>query len=253
MLAAKVAVAGRAVPIAWRVVWKGHFSPKDKSRNEIEAKLLHWLARILPAGRWVLVADRGFARAGLIQKLKACGVDFVIRASGNTWVETEQFAGLLDDAPRKAGKLLWSAQAAYQKSRRVQVALAVSHAEPAPEPWYLITSLQDPKEAVCHYRRRMWIEESFRDAKSRLGLDRLWMAEPDRMERMMILVAVVMLLSVLVGLRWRRRHPGRDPQLSTKRRGGALSVFRTGRELIRQHGLPADLARTRLLPAGAVP
>ena len=41
-----------------------------------------------------------------------------------------------------------------------------------PEPLWIITDL-DPKEALSIYRKRMAIEESFRDLKSLLGLERL--------------------------------------------------------------------------------
>jgi hypothetical protein len=45
------------------------------------------------------------------------------------------------------------------------------------EPWYLATSLESVKEsvksAVSCYQQRGWIEQSFKDAKSRLGLARV--------------------------------------------------------------------------------
>jgi len=93
---------------------------------------------------------------------------------------------------------------------------------------------------------RMWIEDRFRDAKSVLGLKKLWPARPERIERMLILVAAVMLLSILVGLDYIRRFPNRDPQPTTKRKGRTLSVFRLGLELIRQNALPPSLGRLKL-------
>ena len=62
-------------------------------------------------------------------------------------------------------------------------------------------------------------------------------------------MAIVMAVAILTALDWMRRHPGRDPQLSTHRRGRTLSLFRLGLELIRQRGLPPRLAHLRLSTA----
>ena len=126
-------------------------------------------------------------------------------------------------------------------------ATVVTRAEPAPEPWHLVTNAEGIRPVVELYRRRMWTEQSFRDARSGLALEKLWTARVDRIERMITLVAIVMLLSVLSGLAWRRRHGGRDPRLSTKRGGGALSIFRLGLLLLREHGIPPPPSRLALI------
>lgn len=249
LLAAKVAVDGRAVPIAWHVVRKGVFSRRKRSRNHVEERLIERLCRTVDPARWILVADRGFARASLFAKLAELGVDYVIRAPGGTWIETRRFAGLLDNLPRRASRLRRHDQVLYHKRRRLPVGLVICHREPAPEPWYLVTNVPGKGEVEAIYHKRMWIEESFRDAKSNLGLSRLWLAEPDRIARMMILVAIVMLLAILTALEYKRRWGERDPQLSTKRRGRSLSLFRLGFELLRLHGPPPGLSQLRLLSA----
>jgi hypothetical protein len=249
LLAAKVAVDRRAVPIAWEVVRKGAFSRRKRSRNHVEEKLIDRLRRVIGSDRWVLVADRGFARVSLFKKLSEWHVRYVIRASGSTWVEGGRFSGLLDNVPRSAGMHRRYKQVRYHKRQRLPVDLVVSHREPAPEPWYLVTNVEATAARIASvYRKRMWIEQSFRDAKSNLGLSRLWLAEPERIARLLILLAIVMLLAILTGRDYRRRYGERDPQLSTKRRGGALSVFRTGLLLLQLHGPPLRLYRLRLFP-----
>jgi hypothetical protein len=245
LLAAKVALRRRAVPVAWAVMRKDQFDKDHKSRNSVEEQLIEHLAVALSRVRWVLVADRGFARASLIKKLLRWRISFVIRAIGTTWVQSGAFNCILDNVPRRPGRARRYEEVLYHRTKKVPVSLVLTHREPAAEPWYLITNLQGLKEPVLAYRRRMWIEESFRDAKSNLGLDTLWLASPERMERMMILVAVGMLLAVLVGAHYLMRHGERDPQLSTKRRGGTLSIFRLGLELIRAYGLPPGLSKLR--------
>jgi hypothetical protein len=261
MLCASAVVGRRAAPLAWTVMHKGRFEKDRKSRNDVEEKLLLRLRGALGKHRWVLVADRGFARADLAAKLSGWGVRFVIRACGGTWVEGSGLRGVLDNVPRPARRMRRYEEVLYHRTRRVPVSLVVSHAEPAAEPWYLVTNVEGLKEVVALYRKRMWIvapkvclarrgsvrrAEGFRDLKSGLGLKKLWLATTARIERLFIIAAVVMLLSLLTALEWMSRCGERDPQLSTKRRGGALSLFRCGLELIRLLGIPPQLHRTRL-------
>lgn len=250
MLAAKVAVARRAVPLAWSIMHKGHFTKERKSRNQAEEQMILRVRELFGPYPWALVADRGFARAGLLVKLDGWGVCYTVRASSNVWVEGAGCSGPLGNWPRRVGAARRYDRVHYHKSQRVRVSLVIAHAEPAPEPWYLVTNVQGKARAIANlYRRRMWIEEAFRDAKSNLGLRGLWLATCERMERLLIVMAVAMMLCVLTALKWRSDSGGKDPQLSTKRRGGALSVFREGLEWLRQYGVPVGLGRLRITPA----
>ena len=246
LLAAKALVARRALPLAWLVMVKGQFDGRRKSRNAAEEELVLRLRQALGDYPWILVADRGFARGGFLKKLKQWDIRFVIRACGSTWIETGSYEGRIDSLPRRPGRLKRYQRALYHKSLKVPVSLLLSHREPAPEPWYLLTNIEDTRRAANLYRRRMWIEQAFRDMKTNLGISKLWLALPERVERLLIIVAVVMVLAVVVALHWRQEHGQKDPQLSTRRRGSPLSVFRMGLELIRAFGLPPGIARLRL-------
>jgi len=250
MLAAKAAIARRAVPLAWSIMHKGHFTRERKSRNQAEEQMILRLKDAFGPYPWILVADRGFARADLLRKLGEWDLRYVIRTSSNVWVEGVGVSGPLGNWPRRKRAARRYDGVRYHKSQRVEVALAIVHAEPAPEPWYLVTNVEGRPRAIAElYGRRMWIEEGFRDAKSNFGLRGLWLATCERMERLLIVMAVGMMLCMLTGLKWRSEHGGRDPQLSTKRRGGALSVFRAGLEWLRQHGVPPGLGRLRITAA----
>lgn len=250
MLMAAATISGRAVPLAWTVMHRSQFTPRRKSQNQAEEQLILRLKEALGDWPWVLVADRGFARAALFAKLQRWGIGYVIRAASNVWVRTRGFEGALGNLPRRARMARLYRGVRYHKRRGVPVSLVLVHREPAPEPWYLVTNVEGTARAVERlYRRRMWIEECFRDAKGGMGLRKLWLARVERIERLLIVMAVVMMLSVLVALKWRAEHGGKDPQLSTKRRGGTLSVVRLGLEWMRQHGLPPRLGRVRFHPA----
>ena len=242
MLAAKVAVARRAVPVAWTVMKRGQFDRDKNSRNTVEEDLIRRLHNAMEGKRWILVADRGFARADLIRKLKGWRIEFVVRAQTGTWAEMEGFSGRLDNLKCHPRRCKRYESVRYQKQMRVEVSLVTTHAEPAPEAWYLLTNVEGDAEWICRlYRERMWIEEAFRDAKGNLQLKKVWLAKADRMERMMIVVALAMAIAILVGLKWRREHPGEDHQLTTKRKGQTLSVFLLGLYLIQREGFPPGL------------
>jgi hypothetical protein len=68
------------------------------------------------------------------------------------------------------------------------------------EPWYLATSLKDPKSAVSWYWQRGWIEQSFKDAKSRFGLARVKVGCPERSSRLLMALTIALSWLTLMGL-----------------------------------------------------
>jgi len=249
MLSAAACLAHRAVPLAWTVMGRSQFTRKRRSRNDAEEQIILRLKEAFAGRPYVLAADRGFARAELFEKLQAWGIRYVIRACGNPWVEMEGWQGRLWNVRRRRGEALCYEQVRYHRARQVTVNLVVAHAEPAPEPWYLITNLPGARPVVEAYRRRAWIEQHFRDAKSRMGLDRLRMARAAGIERLLILMAIVILVAILTALQWSGRNDEQQLQLTTRKRGRSLSLFRLGLELVRTIGLPRGFARLRLTPA----
>jgi hypothetical protein len=125
----------------------------------------------------------------------------------------------------------------------VTVNLACHHREPAPEPWYLVTNLDIPaQKAASLYSKRMGIEEGIRDCKSGLGLGKLWLGGPDRMDRAMILIALVILLTALTAARSLVKRE--QLKLSNnKRRKRVLGFFSLGLRTIEQY--PDRISFTR--------
>jgi hypothetical protein len=226
MLKASLAFQRRALPLAWVHVRKWEY---ETSQNDVEEQFILELASRIPAGRqWVLVADRGFGRAALIRTLDEAGIRFVIRDADDVWVEHDAFAGCLNAWPRQRGKSVLYRDAVYHKTQRLTVNLAVCHREPAPAPWFLITNLDRPADRIRRvYAKRMGIEEGIRDCKSGLDLNRVWLSEPARMDRMMIIVALAMLFIALTAMASKAR--GEDLQVSTsKRKAPPVSYFTLG-------------------------
>jgi len=230
LLKASLLYQRRALPLAWRHVWKGLF---EKSQNAVEEDLILTLAKLLgPSRSWVLVADRGFGRAELFRTLNDAGISFVIRDADDVWVKTAGLEGILGNLPRQRGKAIAYRNITYHKTKRLKVHLVVAHKEPAAEPWFLITNLEREAHLVQRiYARRFGIEEGIRDAKSGLGLKRLWLNDPERMDRMMIVVAIAMLLILLTAVASVLR--GDRPQVTTsKKKALPASLFTLGARLL---------------------
>jgi hypothetical protein len=230
LLKASLVYQRRALLLAWRHVWPGGY---DKSQNAVEEELILTLAKhIGPTRTWVLVADRGFGRAELFRTLDEAGIGFVIRDADDVWVKTEGFEGRLWNLPRQRGKAAAYRNITYHKTKRLKVHLIAAHAEPAPQPWFLITNLDlEPLLVQRIYAKRFWIEEGIRDCKTGLSLKRLWLNDPERMDRMMIVVAIAMLLILLTGAASLLR--GERPQVTTsKKKTLPASLFTLGARLL---------------------
>jgi len=103
---------------------------------------------------------------------------------------------LLSKLPMKPGQRLWLEGVIYRPEGlpfegggiRVNWLVAWKQAGKKPpeerEPWYGVTTLESPQQAWTYYRRRMRIEEGFRDWKQRLGLRQAAVSTAERMVRL---------------------------------------------------------------------
>ena len=121
-------------------------------------------------------------------------MDYVIRVCGNVWVRTnkdarDKYSGILGDIELRAGERKYLRNTLYQKTLQFPVHLVLGKLEAERvknlkaksgkkrgkkrgkkkklEPWYIATSLSDLNKAYEFYEKRFWIEEMFRDFKSR--------------------------------------------------------------------------------------
>lgn len=94
------------------------------------------------------------------------------------------------------------------------------------EPWLLVTDLPATLERCHEYRRRTWEEALFRDLK-RLGWQ--WQQSrvqlPERVQRLLLILALATLWMVALGERLLRRGQRRTLERGRRRR---LSLFQLG-------------------------
>jgi hypothetical protein len=224
---------GRALPLL-SVAYESDKLPLSQNRCEEEA-LAAVLAALPPGVRPVVIGDRAFGRAELIEWLGARGVDYVLRvkrgcpitaADGRRWKTGEE--GLA------RGDVRWEPGVRYgtyhDKPRDLVVNLACSWRAPKrvrgdrkgkeyKEPWYLATSLPSLGAAVAWYRQRMWLEETFKDFQSVFGLDEARVGTAGRLGRLVAALSLAVAWLHLLAL----------PKAGALPRGWAASVVTCGR------------------------
>jgi len=153
-----------------------------------------------------LDADRGFARLSLFQFLASLGMDFCIRVNAHTKILWRGQKILLNRLPIRKGQVLWLPGVIYRPEGRpfeqggIEVNLLISWKSSAEEPWYVVTTLESAEQALAYYRRRMRIDEGFRDWKQRLGLRQAAVFPVERMARLLVGLVLATLVLALLGL-----------------------------------------------------
>ena len=185
---------GRAIPF-WFVVFSSRtISQEESSRNLVHLGAFLQVKELL--GERPLVLDREFSYSWLLSRLKEAGIHFVVRlntARHPTFTDKEGQKRRLSLAP---GEEVFLSGLRYKGEVEVNVAGVW---EPGhPEPLWIITDL-DPKEALSIYRKRMAIEESFRDLKNLLGLERLMNKTQEYLEGMVALMLMAYGIGLVLG------------------------------------------------------
>jgi len=208
-LVASAVFKGRSIPIAWASC-KKHVYDGHRSRNAFEESLLLVLRSMIPQRvKVILLADRGFGRTELARFCQRHGFSYIIRIQPNVHVRCASFTGTLLDYPVHKGicKLLKSV--AYRSYHTVTQNIVIRWVRDLPqkrdECWFLMTDLQTagPAQLSQLYGRRMGIEELFRDQKNKRNgwsLRDTRITRPDRLDRLLLILAIAYLLLCGVGL-----------------------------------------------------
>lgn len=257
LLRAAVAVNGRALPIYEEV-------HEHEGNAQMHRQFLSSLSRILGADCepivvtdagfrvwWFeLVAERGWGYVGRVRNR-----EYVQWLTGGKWFRNKVLHARATARAKALGRALLS------MSRRHEVALYLyrskakqrlklnrygakkkghrerKFAQRNREPWLLASNLDDvrARQVVKLYRTRMQIEEAFRDLKAprhgfalRHNLGR----QRERVANLLLLAALGMLATWLMGLIAQARGLHRGMQANTVRSRRVLSVFFIGTRLL---------------------
>jgi len=230
---------GRSLPFFVRAVAK---DVGEGGLIRAENEGLQALRLIIDKSREVvIIADRGFGNRRWIGAVRAQGFHFVQRLSCVFNVDTEQYIGALRDLNLRRGKRIrdWG-WGTIGDDEAIEGRLVTAYDPEAKEPWYLVTDLKEipAPEVVDFYRRRWWIEPSFRDNKNRdwgLGLAHVHLKDYRRYERLFYIVALAFIFLSAHGAL--AEAEGFDKGLKANtRKTRVLNLLRIGYHLIRKKG-----------------
>ncbi len=232
---------GRAIPVL-QLAYNRDALPAAQSQNHLEeAALLAVVAALPTSVRPVILADRGFARASFLYWLQQHQVDYVIRLDKGTCImERDGRRWKLGEDGLQFGQCRWAPQVRYGlyhgRPRDLTIDLALCwqtnarrmrhpRAVPPSEPWYLATSVTTVKQAVAWYWQRGWIEQSFKDSKSRFGLKRVQVQCPQRLSRVLMALTIALTWLSLLGLPERgAQPPGWHAAVAQRGRASIISL-----------------------------
>jgi hypothetical protein len=248
-LVAAANLKGRAMPLAWascrKYVYDGH-----RSRNAFEESLLRMLRQMIPLHvKVILLADRGFGRTELGRFCQRHHFDYVIRIQGKVRVKFNDQDVRLDQYPVRKGArerlnhVIYRSRSRDPLTQHVVIRWKKGLPKKRDDPWYLMTSLpaEEGWTAIRTsdlYGRRMAIEQLFRDGKNKRhgwSLRDTGLTDPDRLDRLILVLALAYLLLMGVGLIAVDRY---DPRhWSSNRRADSASLFTIAQWMLDRIGL----------------
>jgi hypothetical protein len=236
-LMASAVLKGRSVPLCWASC-RGHTYDGQRSRNAFEESLLLILRSMIPRQmNVILLADRGFGRTALACFCRQQGFHYLIRIQPNVKVKSKDYCGKLLDYPVKKGIARVLKDVLYRSDGFVNQNVVVRWRRDLPktrdECWFLMTDLSGRAEALAKlYGTRMTIEQLFRDGKNKRNgwsLRDTQLRTPERLDRLLLILAIAYILLCGVGLMARKEHaPGAWCSASKASKKQQCSMFRIG-------------------------
>jgi hypothetical protein len=183
---------GRALPCGFVTYSSRTISQQQRSRNQYHWEAFEPLKAIL--GSRPLVLDREFSYLELMQALILEQVNFVIRLKvGAHFFDQEGKQVILSvkkGETRILNKVLYMG--------KVFVNVIGQWKEGLHEPLWIMTNLP-AEQGLEFYLQRMKIDESFRDLKSLLGMDKLMCQKRHWMEQMVCLALIAYAIGLVLG------------------------------------------------------
>jgi len=191
----------RAIPIFWI------FLPKKGASNLREQQIvLRPIIKLFKTHQIVIVGDREFHSVDLAQWLDRQGVKFVLRQKKFTTFRQKRrkFSSLSNVQVAPGQREFLSQINITHKKGFGRFNLAVYwrrkyKTKQEKSPWYLLTNLTDLETAVKAYKQRFGIEAMFKDCKSGGYNLEGSQASPDKLVRLVLLIALAMTSAWLQG------------------------------------------------------
>ena len=195
LLALATPFRGRALPFHFVTYSSKTIDDEESSRNLKHLRALATVKELL--GEKPLVFDREFSYLDLLENLVAEGVHFVIRLNLGSHpprlTNAENQSVVLKIAPGET-----EIYRGLRYKDCVPINVIGVWKKGLSQPLWVMTDLK-PEQGLQIYFQRMKIEESFRDLKNLLHLEKLMNKKPEHMEKMVALVMLAFSIGLLTG------------------------------------------------------
>lgn len=194
---------GRALPFHCISYSSRTIAEENRSRNMEHRRAIANVMSMF--GETPLVFDREFSYESFFEDLEAEGLKYVIRlnTANNPTITYEK--GKMEREVRLAiGKEESKVFEGVYYKGNVRMNLAGYWKKGMKEPMWVATNIEG-KRALKIYEDRMKIEESFKDLKSLLGLEKIMSQNRQYMEKLIMLILIAYTIGVLVGEKIRDR------------------------------------------------
>jgi hypothetical protein len=240
VLALATPYRGRAIPFKFVTYSSRTIAEQANSRNLEHFEALLDLKEFL--GERPLVLDREFSYGLLLANLVAAGIHFVIRLrlGSNPPILLNAEDRRIELNIVQNGKPVVFRQLRYQGKTTVNI-IGIWSAG-FKQPLWVMTDLA-PEQGLTIYQARTKIEQSFRDLKSLLHLDKIMNKRQTNMEKMMALMMIAYALGILVGEAIRdHKYPvlGEAEQAKVSKTKGKQRQLYSGLFILLKHNI--DLA-----------
>lgn len=226
VLAVSVSYKGRSIPILVKG-WK-----------DVNAKYDYWgrvkgvlkeLKEILPEGyEYELLADRGFQGEEMFDVCNELGIDFIVRINDSYRMKLPNGEEFIQLSLFKDGYYPRVTLGKKAPTPGLNVCINGTMTETGEEAkWYLVSNKESShQEMVERYTHRFWIEESFKDLKSKLHWERYTKKIPEK-DRLMKCISISCLSYALQTALGGQLNMGEKERMTT-------SVFNKFRQAIRR-------------------
>lgn len=185
---------GRAIPFSFISYSSKTINAELSSRNMEHIKTIAELKELL--GDKILVMDREFSYELLFAEIAESDIEYAIR------LKTGNNPTILDEEGNKLSLTVGIGEEVHHEGvyykGKVKVNLAGKWEKGFNEPIWVIGSLK-PSELLRVYSLRGKIDESFRDMKNLLNLDKIMNKKQVNMEKMVALVCLAYIIGFLIG------------------------------------------------------
>lgn len=194
LLVASMPYKGRAIPCYFTTYSSKTIDREASSRNLKHLSVLEEIKEIV--GNKPLVFDREFSYEGFLKELERLRIKFVIRLNTGNKVRIKDERGNEIVLKIARGEMkIW--KGVYYRGE-IKIDLIGYWGLDFNEPLYVMTNIE-PKEALKIYYQRMKIEESFRDKKSLLGIEKVMNKKEERMEKMIAIGLIAYGIGLIIG------------------------------------------------------